>query len=498
VSSFIIDLVDLASESLGGVVLAASDEFFAPKENLLKPDSPVFIEDRYTDRGKWMDGWETRRRRQPGHDWCLVRLGLAGVVRTVIVDTTHFIGNHPAACSLEACTMSGRPGPAELTHPSTIWTEILPRSNLEGGTPNRLVVESPYRFTHLRFNIYPDGGVARLRVHGEGIPDWPTVAAGQLDLAGLENGGAVVDCSDRFFGHPGHLLAPGPPASMRNGWETRRRRGPGHDWVVVQLAVPGTIEGAEVDTTHFKGNAPGSCSLEVADSKEGPWRELLPESPLEPHTRHTWDTELKPAGPAAYARLNIHPDGGVARLRLWGVVDEEARPGLGVRWLDSLPPEAAARELLACCGSARWSAEMARARPFSDLSGLLEAADRIWDRLDPADREEAFQAHPAIGERGEDRCSAQEQAGTGDAARDVLADLTALNQAYRERFGRTFIVFASGKTADEMLAILKRRLENPPEQELKESADEQRKIFRLRLEKLIAPSTTLPLRGREG
>ncbi|MGH9166536.1 MAG: allantoicase [Acidimicrobiia bacterium] len=492
------DLVDLASESLGGAVLAANDEFFAPKENLLKPASPIFIEDRYTDRGKWMDGWETRRRRQPGHDWCLVRLGLAGVVRSVIVDTTHFIGNYPAACSLEACTMSGRPGPAELTHPSTIWTEILPRARLEGDTPNHLVVESPYRFTHLRFNIYPDGGVARLRVHGEVIPDWPAVAAEQLDLAGLENGGAIVDCSDRFFGHPGRLLAPGPPASMRDGWETRRRRGPGHDWVVIQLGAPGAIHGAEVDTTHFKGNAPGSCSLEVADSTKGPWRELLPESALEPDARHTWDEELKPAGPAAYARLNIYPDGGVARLRLWGMVDEGARPGLGVRWLDSLPPEAAARELLSCCGSVRWSDEMARARPYSDPAGLLESADRTWEKLRPEDWEEAFRAHPAIGEQGEDRWSSREQAGSAAASRETLSELAAANRSYRERFGRTFIVFATGKTAEEMLAIVKGRLDNPPEQELREAAAEQRNITRQRLEKLIAPSPDRPSQGVGG
>ncbi|HEX2715238.1 MAG TPA: hypothetical protein VHM88_23920, partial [Candidatus Acidoferrales bacterium] len=157
------ELVDLASERLGGVVLAANDEFFAPKENLLKPAKPIFIEGKYTDAGKWMDGWETRRRRTPGFDWCLIRLGLPGILRGVIVDTAHFKGNYPEHCSLEGCTLDGNPDAEKLTGRETRWDEILPKSGLKGDVENRFVIETPQRSTHLRFNIFPDGGVARLR-----------------------------------------------------------------------------------------------------------------------------------------------------------------------------------------------------------------------------------------------------------------------------------------------------------------------------------------------
>jgi allantoicase len=321
------DLVDLAAERLGGAVLAANDEFFAPKENLLKGGEAVWIEGRYTEVGKWMDGWETRRRREPGHDWCVVRLGLPGVLRGVIVDTAHFRGNYPESCSLEACAVEGYPAPAELIE--AVWTEVLPRSPLEGNAKNRFLLEGGIgRATHLRFNIYPDGGVARLRVHGEVAPDWARLArhGGEVDLAAVENGGLVLSCSDMFFGNRHNLILPGPPLGMHDGWETRRRRGPGHDWAIVKLGARGTLHRVEVDTSHFKGNAPGSCSIEGCDAPGGPlatdsdgWREILPLTPLRPHTLHRFD-QVAAAGPITHARLNIHPDGGVARLRLFGAL----------------------------------------------------------------------------------------------------------------------------------------------------------------------------------
>ncbi|MEA2693799.1 MAG: hypothetical protein QOJ16_3186 [Acidobacteriota bacterium] len=332
--------LDLASERLGGAVLAANDEFFAPKENLLKPGRPVFREGEYTDRGKWMDGWETRRRREPGHDWCIVRLGLPGVPRGAVVDTSHFLGNYPESCSLEGAALSGHPTLAELTSEATRWFELLPLSPLLGNAENRFPLagelpagEGPC--TYLRFNIHPDGGVARLRVHGEVVPDRERLAraarAGwEVDLAAAELGGLVIAASDMFFGSRHHLILPGPPLGMHDGWETRRRRGPGHDWVLLQLGARGTIHRVEVDTSHFKGNAPGSCSLEVADASglatadlaeaSGIWREILPQTPLQPHTRHLFEAELLPAGPATHARLRIFPDGGVGRLRLLGTL----------------------------------------------------------------------------------------------------------------------------------------------------------------------------------
>ena len=325
------ELIDLASERLGGAVLYANDDFFAEKENLLKPTTPVFIEGKYTDRGKWMDGWESRRRRTPGYDWCIIRLGLPGIIRGVVVDTSFFRGNYPEQCSLEACAIDGHPDVAELTSEAVRWTEILPVSQLQGDSQNPFAISSAERFTHLRFKIYPDGGVARLRVYGEVVPDWNALARrGEIDLAAAENGALVITCSDMFFGHRHNLIMPGRGADMGDGWETKRRRGPGFDWTVIRLATRGIIRRVEVDTAHFKGNYPDTCSLEVCDA-EGqavnetnvstlPWKEILPRTKLQAHTRHFYEEELKGTGAATHVRFNIYPDGGVSRLRLYGTI----------------------------------------------------------------------------------------------------------------------------------------------------------------------------------
>lgn len=475
------DLVDLAAQRLGGAVLAANDELFAPKENLLKPGEAVWIEGEYTDVGKWMDGWETRRRREPGHDWCLIRLGLPGVPRGVVVDTSHFRGNYPEACSLEACTVEGYPAPGELM--AAEWREILPRSPLEGHTKNQFPIERDFgRITHLRFNIYPDGGVARLRIHGEVVPDWDRLLRrpGEADLAGAENGGIVLSCSDMFFGNRHNLILPGPSRGMHDGWETKRRRGPGHDWAVLKLGMRAPLHRAEVDTSHFKGNAPGSCSLEACDAPDGDprgWQEILPRSPLIPHTRHLFD-ELAAAGPFTHVRLNIFPDGGVARLRLFGTVTPLGR-------MNSLPHAEAEAAFLACCGSRAWACRMAESRPFADLSAMKDASDRISQTLGREDWLEAFAAHPRIGEKGS-RWSQEEQAAARGAEAETLAALVTANRFYESRFGHIFIVCATGKNAAEMLALLRGRLGNDPETELRTAAEEQRKITHLRLEKLLS------------
>ena len=321
------DLVDLAAERLGGAVLLANDEFFAPKESLLRAAAPVWKEHEYTDRGKWMDGWETRRRRSPGHDWCLIRLGLPGIVRGVVVDTAFFRGNYPEECELEGAEIHGLPDPVKLAEdPDVRWHPILARSPLRGDTRNLFAVEAPARVTHVRLRIHPDGGVARLRVHGEARPDPGVLASGrELDLAAMEHGGWVESCSDMFFGHRQNLILPGRSTHMGDGWETKRRRGPGHDWSIVRLAARGRLTRLELDTDHFKGNAPGRCSLESLDlpdtngerlEESRLWRSLLGETPLQPHARHAWDVAGEPM--ATHVRLNIFPDGGVARLRVIG------------------------------------------------------------------------------------------------------------------------------------------------------------------------------------
>lgn len=324
------ELIDLAAEKLGGAVLFANDEFFAPKENLLKASAPVWAEGKYTDLGKWMDGWESRRRRTPGFDWCIIRLGLSGMIRGIIVDTSFFRGNYPEQCSLEACAVDGHPGVEQLTSEANRWVEILPPSDLVGDSQNLFPIEDDQRFTHLRFKIYPDGGVARLRVYGEVVPDWARLKriGGDIDLAAVENGGLVLSCSDMFFGHRHNLIMPGRAMNMSDGWETKRRRGPGHDWVTIKLGSPGTIKRLEVDTSYFKGNFPESCSLEACKTA-GPvlpvsldWKRVLPRTKLQAHTRHLFEEEVLDVGVVSHLRFNIFPDGGVSRLRVYGTIAE--------------------------------------------------------------------------------------------------------------------------------------------------------------------------------
>ena len=327
------ELVDLASEKLGGSVLYANDDFFAPKENLLKAAAPIFIEGKYTDRGKWMDGWESRRRRTPGFDWCIIRLGLPGIIHGVVVDTSFFRGNYPEHFSLEACALDGQPDAQELQSEAIKWSPLLPQMPLAGDSQNSFAVENGSRATHLRFKIYPDGGVARLRVYGEVLPDWDRLkrTGGDVDLAAVENGGRVISCSDMFFGHRHNLIMPGRAGNMSDGWETKRRRGPGHDWVIIKLGAVGKVRRVEVDTTWFKGNFPESCSLEATRAADWPeeklsdpsitWKNVLSRTKLQAHTRHFFESELEDAGAVSHLRFNIFPDGGVSRLRVYGSIE---------------------------------------------------------------------------------------------------------------------------------------------------------------------------------
>jgi allantoicase len=480
-----LDLPELASEAVGGAALACNDEFFAAMENLLRDHPAAWKEHAYTDRGKWMDGWETRRRRDPGHDWCVIRLGMPGVIRGVVVDTAHFRGNYPAECSIDACEIVDPLDAAALAGAS--WTELLPRSALRGDERHAFAVTAGGRVTHLRLNIFPDGGVARLRVHGEVRPDWARLRAlgGVIDLAALEHGGWVESCSDMFFGSRNNLIKPGRATGMVDGWETRRRRGPGHDWAIVRLACVGTIERIEIDTSHFKGNAPGRCLVEACHAPsgaEGRWRPVVA-TPLGPHTRHVFDDALRRVGQVTHVRLNVYPDGGIARLRVLGYPAPIASDGLAV--LNGVPDEDATASLKRCCGSSRWVARMVAARPFEDVAAMQRIGEALFWQLDDADWLEAFAAHPRIGERGGGAWSDREQASTRDAEAARLTELAAANQTYVDRFGFIYIVCASGRSLDEMLVDLRARLESSTDQELRAAAEEQCKITRLRLGAMI-------------
>ncbi len=497
------ELVDLAAERLGGSVLYANDDFFASKDNLLKAQPAIFIDGKYTDRGKWMDGWESRRRRIPGHDFCIVRLGLSGVVRGVVVDTAFFKGNYPAGCSIEAASVPGDPDVETLLSDAITWTEILPESNLQGDSKNPFEIKAGERFTHLRFHIYPDGGVARLRVHGDVVPHAKWVGrTGQLvDLASVEHGAVVVACNDMFFGSRHNLIMPGRGVNMGDGWETKRSRREGPDWVMLKLAGEGTIERAIVDTLHFKGNFPESCSLEVCNAgdkdpsklPETAWIPLLARTKLQAHTAHTFDDVLLAHPAATHVRLRIWPDGGVSRLRLFGTVTPQGREANGLRYLNSLPKADAVKALQACCGSSAWSATMASSRPFASLDAAKKKGHEIWSSLTKADYDEAFRAHPRIGEKKAEatqsaeakKWSAGEQSKLSEADATVLAALKKANEDYEKKFGRIYIVCATGKTAKEMLEIAQTRLSNDADSELAQAAGEQGKITDLRLEKLI-------------
>ena len=322
-------LVDLASARVGGIALLANDEFFAEKENLLKPGRAIFIPDKYTDRGKWMDGWETRRRRTPGHDWCVIQLGLRGIIQHVDIDTSHFLGNHPPLASLDAISAADSFPKSVSDIEALSWTPLLAQSPLLPGSQNLLPVSAAGTSTHVRLNIFPDGGVARLRVYGTVVPDWDRIKPGDLiDLAAIENGGLALRCSDMFFSSMNNLIMPGRSENMGDGWETKRRRGPGYDWIILKLGRPGRLQKIEVDTNHFKGNYPDTCSIEgclapdasVDELNSAAWTEILPKTKLQADTRHFFEQELKSMEQSSHVRLNIHPDGGVSRLRIWGTI----------------------------------------------------------------------------------------------------------------------------------------------------------------------------------
>ena len=339
-------LIDLAAERFGGKVLWCTDDFFAEKENLIKPSKPIFIADKYTDRGKWMDGWESRRKRTEGHDIAIIQLGAAGTITGFDVDTAHFLGNQPQACSIEACYAPN--GLPSENGDGAQWVEVLPRTMLNPGSQHfvEAVVDPPLSvvgrggrqpdnqqpttnnlFTHIRLHIYPDGGVARLRVYGEVQRDWSRVQPDEVvDLAAAQNGALAIQCNDMFFSHMNNLIMPGRGVNMGDGWETKRNRTPDNrDWVIVRLAHKGFINRALIDTCHFKGNYPDMFTLEGCNSatddlSNAKWWTIIERTKLQADHEHHYEQEVHCTGPVTHVRLSIFPDGGVSRMRLWGII----------------------------------------------------------------------------------------------------------------------------------------------------------------------------------
>lgn len=462
-------MIDLISEAAGGRIVGFNDEFFAPAENLLKVAEPVWKEDLYIDTGKWMDGWETRRRRDEGHDWCEIALGIPGRIRRVTVDTAFFTGNYPEEFSLEVS------GDGET------WSEVIARTGLEGDSKASFDVDFHHRVTHVRLCIFPDGGVARLRVEGDPIPAMQEVCpGGPVDLASAVVGGRFLEASDYHYSPPSNLLLPSESAGMWDGWETRRRRGPGHDWATFELGLPGVVSGLVVDTTHFKGNSPGWVSFDVSDDGEA-WSTIVDRTPVEKHAINEIEME---ESHARFVRLSIHPDGGLARMRVLGLADQDAAGAKRLEYLNCLLDSEARRFFGAACASGRWVESMLASRSFSSFDDVLSSAGKAFEGLGEADWLEAFAGHPRIGEKG-DAVESSEQSGSAG----FESELAAVNAEYEAKFDFIYIVYASGKTGEEMLEIARSRLDNERSAEIAVAAGEQRKITETRLRRMMCQET---------
>lgn len=322
------EFVDLVSDRVGGEALSCSDDFFAEMENLIKPGRGIFIDDKFTDRGKWMDGWESRRSygRDNGRefDWCILRLGIKGVIRGFDIDTNYFRGNAPQTVSVEACVSDVQP------NEETQWHTILEEVAVDAHSQNIFEINNETSWTHVRLNMFPDGGIARLRVYGEADVNWSDFIDGELvDLAYIKNGAKALLVSDMFFSDKNNLIMPGRGKDMGDGWETKRRRDPGPDWSIVKLAGQGSVEKVIVDTCHFKGNFPDSFKLEglvstsddFTDGKqEENWQPIIGQTKLYAHREHLFIKEILPTNQQTFThvRLSIYPDGGISRMRVFG------------------------------------------------------------------------------------------------------------------------------------------------------------------------------------
>ncbi len=321
---------DLASEKIGGRVVYVTDDFFAEKENLIKEGRGVFIPDKYNERGKWMDGWESRRKRTEGHDWAIIKLGAEGIIKGFDIDTNHFLGNHPPFTSVEAINL-GNENLFWSKADELEWDEILPKSSLEPGSQHFFEIDSDTIYTHVRLHIYPDGGVARFRVYGEVFKDWSRINSEEIiDLALVNNCGKALHCNDMFFSVMDNLIAPTTGKDMGDGWETKRNRTPNNeDWVIIKLGHKGVVQKIIVDTKHFKGNYPDSCAIDgcictnekdILNDKVK-WFSLLQKQKLEADKEHHFESNLiNKHNAITHIKLKIYPDGGISRLRILGII----------------------------------------------------------------------------------------------------------------------------------------------------------------------------------
>ena len=449
-----------------------------------------------------MDGWESRRKRTEGHDWCIVQLGAEGIIHGVDIDTNHFTGNYPPFASIEATNCP--PSVSDLE--KVVWTEILPKSPLNGGSQNFYDIPNREKWTHLKLHIYPDGGVARLKVYGDVHKNWDGVTADEIiDLAAATNGGKAIACNDDYFSHKDNINMPNRGVNMGDGWETKRNRTPNNrDWLILRLARKGIIRKILVDTCHFKGNYPDRCMLEGCNfplendillaNTEGVegvvWTPILPEMKLQADTEHYFENEILTQQAFTHVRLTIFPDGGISRLRLFGTIEKDV---FTLDEINEMTPSVFQEKISKCCGSTAWVNKMLIARPFKNRHDLFEKAETAWFACKKKDWLEAFTHHPRIGDVASLKekfastatWASGEQGRVQEASDKTLEELKMYNDLYFNKFGFIFIIFATGKSAEDMLSALKERYENEPVEEIINAMMEQNKITKIRLEKLL-------------
>jgi len=320
---FLNGLIDLAQSRLGSKIVYKTDEFFAPAKRIINPWPPVFKEGVFDKHGKWMDGWETRRKRSKGHDYLILKLGKPGKIYKVDIDTSYFSGNHPTKVSIQACFDK-----KNITNKNFKWTTILKKKSTKANSHHFFNIKNKSTFSHVKLNIFPDGGVARLRVYGT-IENKKKFGKKILNLTSVLNGATPIVCNNEHFGRAENILAPGIGKNMGDGWETRRSRGKNFDWLIIKCATAGRIGKIQIDTHHFKGNYPDKCSLQAAyinskisnksivnSSKK--WKLLLNKVKLNAHKKHNFQNKLMKNKKVNYIRINIFPDGGISRIRMFG------------------------------------------------------------------------------------------------------------------------------------------------------------------------------------
>ncbi|KAG0373983.1 Allantoicase [Mortierella sp. AD032] len=312
---------ELASSAKGGKVLETSDELFGEGFHLIQDGPAIEDKNRETESGFWKDGWETRRHNKDTHHTAIIQLAFAGTIAGFDIDTSFFDGSHPSYASVEACLI------VKGIKDTYEWKQVLPKVPLNGNSHHFYGIEATDEvYTHLKLNMYPDGGIARLRVYGNVSPIFPEEKT-VFDLASLANGARVIKTSDDRYGKPANIILPTAGVNTRDGWQTRRSRVKGHhDWVEIKLGATGLLETLQVDTTHFRGNNPDFVSLDACASAyndvqydpEVQWVSLLSKSEVHADKKNVFDLE-KTGDSYTHVRLNIFPDGGISRLRVFGL-----------------------------------------------------------------------------------------------------------------------------------------------------------------------------------